>query len=124
MINTTLHSNIINKQKIKNMDNNTQPGWEPEEERQRAMTAFDEQPTDNEDDTTLDEVEPNPEDDDIEEGSLEDDDVEEGSLEDEEMEDLDETDTGHVTEELKEDESNDEVDNLDSEYKTSPQGEV
>ena len=106
------------------MDNNTQPGWEPEEERPRTMTAFDEQPTDNEDDTTMDEVEPNPEDDDIEEGSLEDDDVEEGSLEDEEMEDLDETDTGHVTEELKEDESNDEVDNLDSEYKTSPQGEV
>ena len=94
------------------MDNNTQPGWEPEEQRPMTMNAFDEQPTDNEDDTRLEDVKPIPEDDDIEEGSLEDEELDE---------DLDESGNSTVSDELEEDEPNEEVDNLDSEYKTSPQ---
>ena len=95
------------------MESNSHLAWEPEEQRPITMSVLDEQTETYEDDTTSEDVDkPIPEDDDIEEGSLEDDDPEV---------DMDNSGTSTVTEELEEDEPNDEVDNLDSEYKTSPQ---
>ena len=97
------------------MENNARTGWEPEEQTVNTMNDFNEQTENDEDDTTPEAVDPIPQDDDIEEGSLEDEETEQ---------DLDKNGSSTLNEKLEEDEPNEEEDNLDSEYKTSPQGAI
>lgn len=97
------------------MENNARTGWEPEEQTVNTMNDFNEQTENDEDDTTPEAVDPIPQDDDIEEGSLEDEETEQ---------DLDKNGSSTLNEKLEEDEPNEEEDNLDSEYKSSPQGAI
>lgn len=97
------------------MENNARTGWEPEEQTVNTMKEFNEQTENDEDDTTPEAVDPIPQDDDIEEGSLEDEETEQ---------DLDKNGSSTLNEKLEEDEPNEEEDNLDSEYKSSPQGAI
>ena len=97
------------------MENNARTGWEPEEQTVNTMNEFNEQTENDEDDTTPEAVDPIPQDDDIEEGNLEDEETEQ---------DLDKNGSSTLNEKLEEDEPNEEEDNLDSEYKSSPQGAI